>query len=351
MLTRVVPPDGTGEDGSRHAVVVLGALGPFADELVRRGVPVVTLGMRPGRDVLRGTVRLVRALRAFRADVVLAWLAHASLLATLAVPFAGRPRLVWLVRSSLESWAGVPWHGRLTLRVLALLSRRPEAIAVNSEAGRRDHARLGYRPRAWVLVPNRFDPDDWRPDAGDRAAVRAELSLGPDDVAIAHVARVHPVKDHATLIGALERLAARRPETRGVLIGAGTDRLVLPSALRGRVRALGERTDVARLLRGCDVAVLSSLAEGLPNALGEAMATGLPCVTSDVGDAAVLVGTTGRTVAPRDPAALAAALEELVGLTPDVRATLGRAARERVLALHGPAVASAAYAGLWAPRP
>ena len=351
MLTRVVPADGTGSDGSRHAVVVLGAVGPFADELRARGVPVVALGMRPGRDLVRGSVRLVRALRALDAEVVLAWLAHASLLATLAVPFAGRPRLVWLVRSSLESWAGIPWHGRLTLRLLALLSRRPDVIAVNSEAGRRDHERIGYRPRTWVLVPNRFDPEDWRADADDRAAVRAELGLGPRDVAIAHVARVHPVKDHATLLAALERLAARRPEARGVLIGAGTDRLVLPPALRGHVLALGERTDVARLLRGCDVAVLSSLAEGLPNALGEAMATGLPCVTTDVGDAARLVGPTGRVVAPGDVVALATALDALVTETPARREALGRAARERVLADHGPEVAATAYAGLWAPRP
>lgn len=351
MVTRVVPADGTGSDDSRHAVVVLGAVGPFADELRARGVPVVALGMRPGRDLVRGTAHLVRALRALDADVVLAWLAHASLLATLAAPLAGRPRLVWLVRTSLESWAGVPWHGRLTLRLLALLSRRPEVIAVNSEAGRRDHERLGYRPRSWVLVPNRFDPEEWHPDAGDRAAVRAELGLGPDDVAIVHVARVHPVKDHATVLAALERLAERRAEARGILIGAGTERLELPTALAGRLLALGERTDVARLLRGCDLAVLASLAEGLPNALGEAMATGLPCVTTDVGDAARLVGPTGRVVAPGDAEALAAALDALIGETPGRREALGGAARERVLAAHGPAVAAAAYAGLWAPRP
>ena len=351
MLTRVVPPDGTGDDGSQHAVVVLGQRGPFADELTVRGVPVVALGMRPGRDLVRGTVRLVRTLRALEADVVLAWLAHASLLATLAAPFAGRPRLVWLVRTSLESWAGVPWHGRLTLRLLARLSRRPEVIAVNSEAGRRDHERIGYRPRRWVLVPNRFDPQEWRPDEGDRAAVRAELGLGADEVAFAHVARVHPVKDHATVLDAFERLAARCGRARLVLIGAGTEGLALPAVPVGHVVALGERADVARLLRGLDVAVLASLAEGLPNALGEAMATGLPCVTTDVGDAATLVGATGRVVAVGDAAGLADALEELVLLPDAERAALGRAARGRVLAAHGPAMATSAYGGLWAPQP
>jgi glycosyltransferase involved in cell wall biosynthesis len=351
MLTRTVPPTGVGEDGSRHAVVVLGALGPFAAELIARGVTVVPLGMRPGRDLVRGTVRLVRALRRLQADVVLAWLAHASLVATLARPFAGRPRLVWLVRTSLESWAGIPWHSRLTVRLLALLSRRPEVIAVNSEAGRRDHERHGYRPRRWALVPNRFDPDEWRPDGADRSAVRSELGLAPEDIAIVHVARVHPVKDHPGVLAALERVAAHRPEVRAVLVGAGTEALPVPHGLVGRIRALGERDDVARLLRGCDLAVLGSRAEGLPNALGEAMASGLPCVSTDVGDAARLVGGTGRIVAPGDVTALSDALEAMVALPSEERAALGAAARERVLAGHGPGVAMAAYTELWAPRP
>jgi glycosyltransferase involved in cell wall biosynthesis len=350
MLTRVVPPDGTGPDGSHHVVVVLGTTGPFADELTARGVEVIELGMRPGRDVVRGLVRLVRTLRPRRPDVVLAWLAHASLLATLAAPLVGRPRLVWLVRTSLESMTGIPWHGRLTLAVLARLSRRPDAIAVNSRAGQRDHERIGYRPRRWVLVPNRFDPDEWRPDPSDRAAVRAELGLADDELAVVHVARVHPVKDHPTVLAAFARLVERAPRARLVCVGAGTESLVLAPAIADRVRLLGERGDVARLLRGMDLAVLGSLAEGLPNALGEAMASGLPCVTTDVGDAAALVGPTGRTCPPGDPVALAESLAALLALPAAERAALGRAARERVLAAHGPDVASAAYAGLWTDR-
>lgn len=328
---------------------MLGATGPFADELAARGVEVVRLGMRPGRDLVRGAVRLARELRRRRPDVVLAWLAHASLLATLVAPFVGRPRLVWLVRTSLESTAGLPWHSRATVRLLALLSRRPDLVATNSEAGQRDHARAGYRPRSWAVLPNLIDGAEWRPDATDRAAVRAELGLGGSDVAVVHVARVHPIKDHATVLAAFARLHAAHPEARLVCVGAGTESLALPDGLGGPVRLLGERDDVARVLRGMDVAVLGSLAEGLPNALAEAMATALPCATTDVGDAAALVGPTGRVAPPGDAAALAGAIGELISLPAVERTALGAVARERVLARHGVPGALAAYARLWEP--
>jgi glycosyltransferase involved in cell wall biosynthesis len=355
MLTRVVPDGGLGPDGTRHHVVVLTPGGPFADDLVRRGVPLVDLGMRPGRDAIRGYVRLVRLLRRLRPTMVLSWLYHADLLASLAAPLAGSPRVVWHVQGTLESLTGIPWHTRVVMRLLALLSSRPEAVAVNSEAGRRDHERLGYRPRRWVMLPNGFDTDEWRPDATDRDAVRAELGLSASAPVVVHVGRVHPAKDHATLLDAFARVHARLPEARLVCIGGGTQDLAgatavvpgRPAAADAVVLALGDRDDVARLLRAADVAALSSRTEGLPNVIGEAMATALSCAVTDVGDCARLVGPTGRVVPPGDPEALADALEALLRLPVAQRAALGAAARERIGAHHGMVACRTAYRGLW----
>lgn len=354
MLTRVVPDGGVDPDGTRHHVVVLTPGGPFADELVRRGVPLEDLGMRPGRDGVRGLLRLVRVLRRLRPTLVLSWLYHADLLATVAVPLAGSPRLVWHVRGTLESLAGIPWHTRIVMRLLALLSRRPDAVAVNSEAGRRDHERLGYRPRRWVLTPNGFDTEEWRPDPADRATVRAELGIPAAAPVVVHVGRVHPAKDHATLLAAFALLRARVPDVRLVCVGPGTEALpgvattdrAAPDGAAA-VLALGDRDDVPRLLRAADVAALSSRTEGLPNVVAEAMATGLPCAVTDVGDAARLVGTTGRVVPPADPSALAGALEALLRLPEQQRAALGAAARERIRSEHGMVACRAAYAALW----
>ena len=349
-LTRIVPDGGIDDDGNRHLIVTLRSGGAFAPELQDRGVPVVSLGMRPGPSAVRGWWRLVRLLREVRPELVLSWLYHSDLMATLAVPFARRPRLVWNLRGTAKLPAGSPWHTRLTVHLLARLSRRPWAVAANSHAGRRDHEALGYRPRRWIHLPNGIDTDRWRPDVADRAAVRAELGLSDDEVACVAVARVHPQKDHATLLAALDRLGDRAADRRVrlLLVGEGTTQLQIADGLASSVLALGPRDDLPRLLRGADLAVLASAyGEGLPNVVAEAMATGLPAVVTDVGDAAELVGNTGWVVAPGDAAGLAEALRTAVDAGDEQRAARGAAARRRVAQGWSLDGSLAAYRALW----
>ena len=329
-LTRVVPDGGRDVDGTRHIVVTLRDGGAFRPELDARGVGVISLGMRPGPSALLGWWRLVKVLRGCRPELVLTWLYHADLLGTLAAPFAGSPRLVWNLRGTAKLAAGSPWHTRATVRLLALLSRRPWAVAANSRAGRRDHEAIGYRPRRWCYLPNGFDTDVWRAAAQDRVAVRTELGLADDEVTVVMVARTHHQKDHPTLLAAWRQVNAACPDpARLVLVGAGTEELTAASPPEDRILALGSREDVPRLLRGCDLVVLSSAyGEGLPNVIGEAMATGLPAVVTDVGDAARLVDDTGWVVPPGDPDALAAALQAAITLSESARIRQGERARQ-----------------------
>lgn len=332
-LTRIVPDGGVAKDGTRHVVVALRDGGAFLPELTRRQVPVVTLGMEPGPRLLRGGWRLVRFLRRVRPDIMMSWLYHADLVATLTAPLCGSPRLIWNVRGTVKDRRAMRWHTRLTVTLLALLSRRPWAIATNSLAGRRDHEAIGYRPHRWRYLPNGFDTELWHPDPTDRAAVRVELGMRDEEVAVVMVARCHDQKDHATLLAAFERVIVEHPDgIRLVLVGAGTERLEIAAECRRAVHLLGDRDDVPRLLRACDVAVLSSAyGEGLPNVIGEAMATGLPSVVTDTGDAALLVGPTGWVVPPRDPEALAAALLEAKSEPEESRRLRGCDARARIV--------------------
>lgn len=152
-------------------------------------------------------------------------------------------------------------------------------------------------------------------------------------------ARHHPMKDHANFLQAAALTAARRPVARFVLAGVGVDaanaelgRAIAGLGLADRIYLLGERTDMPRFFQGLDIAVLSSAwGEGFPNVMGEAMACGVPCIATAVGDAPEITGQADWIVPPRDPNALAERLQGLIELGREGRVEQGRLARQRIV--------------------
>jgi glycosyltransferase involved in cell wall biosynthesis len=189
------------------------------------------------------------------------------------------------------------------------------------------------------VIPNGIDAERFHPDDAARAKWRRRLNIKSDAWVIGMVARVDPMKAYDTVVEAAGILSVARPEARFILAGAGADTSNpwLPGAIARRgltdtVRLLGEVTDIETLYPAFDVASLSSaFGEGFPNAVAEAMACGVPCVATDVGDCGLIIGRTGRVVPPRDARALANAWLELLALPPTERAKLGEAARRRIV--------------------
>ncbi len=349
VLSQVVPRPGEHPD-ERHVVISLVPGGMFADELITAGVEVRDLGMRPGRDAVRGTLRLARMLRELGPTMVVSWMYHASLLDLLARPLSGRARrtqMVWFLRGSLHSLAGLPWHTRATVRILARRSHRPDAVAINSRSGRVHHTRAGYRPRRWILLPNGCDTTFFRPDLNDRRTVRSELGIAPDALVAITVARNHPQKDHATLLAAVRAASSATGGLELMLVGSGTEALVDRDVTGPRVHGLGERRDVARLLRAADIIISSSLTEGLPNALLEGMASGLVPIVTDVGDCRDVVGATGEVVAPADVDALSRAIVKVARLPRVELVERAALARERVIGRFDAGLARREYRALW----
>jgi glycosyltransferase involved in cell wall biosynthesis len=324
-----------GMDRARFAPFVVSLMdeGSLGGELRRAGVPLFSLGLRRGRPSFAAVLRLRRIIRQERPDLLQTWLYHADFLGMMAVAMTPALPLVWNLRCSDMDLARYSWQTRAIRRLLAWSSAaRPDAVVVNSEAGRRYHAALGYRPRRWEMIPNGFDVERFRPDAAARARWRERLGVGTAQPLVGMVARVDPMKDHATFLAAAAELAERRPDAAFLLVGRGTEDLAVPAALDGRLHALGERGDVAALLPALDLMVLpSAFGEGFPNVLGEAMACGVPCIASDVGDAAAILGETGAIVPPRDARALAASLLAWLDRDPAEQAAGARAARQRIV--------------------
>jgi glycosyltransferase involved in cell wall biosynthesis len=323
----------------RHAVVSLMDEGIHGEALRARGVSVSTLNIAPGSLALvLPWLRLVRHLRRTRPDIVMTWLYHADLMGSAASLLAGIRTIVWNVRCSNMDLTRYSRKTALVVRMLAVMSALPKVIVSNSAAGKRHHMELGYRPGVWQVIPNGFEiPSEPVPDRIQQA-VRAELGGGDQTVVVGMVARVDAMKNHAGFLAAAAQAAAKEPQLRFVLIGRGTDdptfevvNTVSQLGLGTRTRLLGERQDVHRLLHGIDILVsASTFGEGLSNAVGEAMSMGIPCVVTDVGDSALLVGETGLVVPPGDTAALAEAILRMARMPADQRQTMGNAARSRI---------------------
>ena len=310
-----------------------------AGPVLRAGIPVVTMGMRPGVPAPRGVARLARHIRRSRPDVVQCWMDHSNLIGGIAARLASPAPLVWGVHHS-DHVAGVTKRSTLlTVSACARLSHRlPSRVICCSEHGRRLYERSGFAADKLTVIPNGFDVERFRPDPAARAAVRSELGVEETTPLVGLVARYDPLKDHATFLAAAALLARARPDVHFVLCGSRVERANAALAsqvdslgIASRCHLLGPRRDVPRIFAALDVAASSSVSEAFPLAVGEAMACGVPCVATDVGDCALMTGDTGRIVPPRDPAAMASAWADVLAMAPEARQALGLAARRRVV--------------------
>ncbi|HKR37850.1 MAG TPA: glycosyltransferase [Steroidobacteraceae bacterium] len=330
-----------GLDRQRYQSQVLSLTGkdPIGLELERAGVAVTALHGRAGL-LLPGQFASARhALEAWQPDVIHAWMYHANVMAQwLAARQRGRhrPVLITSVRGALNSPRSQKRMLRLVRRVDALLSARAAAIIFNSHVAARQHVELGYAQKGVVVVPNGFDIERFRPRPELRARLRSEMQLGAR-VAVGVVARFDPLKGHELFLRAVAEVTRRRDDCAYVLVGRGCDasnetlrHWIVQLGLKDRVVLLGERSDVSELVSALDFVVCPSLSESFPNAVGEAMACGRPCIVTDVGDCAYLVGDTGWVVPPQDDAALAGAIERVAALSEQQRQVMGARARSRI---------------------
>ena len=319
-------------------VISLRSGGALGERIRKFEVPLVELNMRSGIPTPLVWRRLRNAVLTFKPDVIQGWMYHGNLAAWMTARWARDAALIWSVRQSLCDLSFEKKLTRLVIRANAVLSRRPRWILYNSVTSAHQHEAAGYEPAKTRLIPNGFDCDQFRPDPIARAGVRTELGLNQDTLLVGHIARYHPMKDHANFLRAASILTGRCPLVRFLMAGTGVDRtnMELMSQVRDfglseRAYLLGGRHDMPRLTAALDLACSSSSwGEGFPNVLGESMASGVPCVATDVGDSGAIIGNTGQMVPARNPEALAAAIMRVLELPETQRRELGSRARERV---------------------
>jgi len=318
-------------------VVSLGSPGPIGNSMVKNGIPVLALGKKPGHLDLRTVWQLYRILRREKPALIQTHLYEANIYGLLAASLAGIP-IIWGIRNADLDYSYYRLRSRLSFLANRFFSSRPEAILVNSHAGRTYHIAKGFDGRKMVVIPNGFELDRFHPNIESRHSVRKELGLDPDALLIGRVARFDPMKDYPSLIQACKQVTEKVPSAFFLFIGREVTgenedlrQQIRSHGLEKQILLLGQREDIPRLMAGMDIAVSSSRTEGFPNVIGEAMACGTPCVATDVGDCRFLLGTTGRIVPPKRPELLAEALISIAQLPGEDRRQLGMQARHRIL--------------------
>ncbi len=300
------------------------------------GLEVLSLNMKKGQPDIRSVLRLWLLSIVMRPDIVQCWMYHANLLGlTLMKP----AKTLWNIRCSDMDLSRYGSVYRFTVTAGARFSHLPAAVIVNSYNGKDVHTGLGYHPKEWIVIPNGFNTEQYKPDPEARHSIRAELNIPAQAPAIGLVCRFDPMKDHASFITAARSFLRVNKDTHFILAGRGVSRdnspfmeLLADFPQKDHLHILGERTDAERIFASLDIASSTSAwGEGLPNVVGEAMATATPCVVTDAGDSRILVGETGITVPRKDPQALCSAWKSLLDAGADQRKFLGEQARKRII--------------------
>lgn len=312
--------------------------GPLEAVLRDAGVATRCVGKRHRWDLASFLPRLLRIVRASRPQLICGYLAESNLLCALMKPFLDGARVIWSLRDSQSDAPLWGILGRLSFRLCRRLSPHADRIIVNSRAGRAYYASLGYPADRLDVVPNGIDADRFRPDPSAGTLLRSRLGRADGGLLIGHVGRINPMKDHPTFLRAAALVLREHPEATFLCVGGGdparADELRALAAslgVAGRLLWSPPRDDMPALYNALDFLVSSSaFGEGFPNVVGEAMACGVPCVVTDVGDCASLVAGTGLAVPPGRPDLLAAAMLRVVRLDAGERARMSAEARERI---------------------
>ncbi len=306
---------------NRHTVVTMIGGGDYESLLEEHGIAVSSLWMSGKRKTgsLRAMARLWKLLRKLQPDLVQTWMYHPDLLGGLCARLSGI-RVCWGIRHTTLESGNSATSTMLIARLCAWLSAWvPCRIICCAHEAAHIHQQLGYARDKTLVIPNGYDLSAFHPCGELEQRHSALEPLRRHGVPLlGMVGRFNAQKDHETLLTALALLKKRGHEFLCLLVGGGLDEsnpVIMEGlsrhGLSSHVKLLGLRSDIAEVMNCLDIHILSSsFGEAFPNVIAEAMACGTPCVATNVGDTALIIGDTGWVVPPRDPERLADAIAQ-----------------------------------------
>jgi len=299
---------GLQQSGYSIKVAVFYAGGPLEAEARAMGIQIVDLKRRGRWDLFSFFLRLVDLIKREKPDILHSYLQVPNIWSSFVKLVLPRTKVVWGIRASNVEMKRYGWQWQLTDRVESVLARIPDWIICNSQAGLLHAVEKGYPQKKMSVIPNGTDTGRFFPDRRSGLKLRERWRIKANQKLIGMVGRMDPMKDYPNFLRAASLLVQERTDVRFVCVGGGPDKYI--QEYRELVRSLkldqfliwaGEQEAMLSVYNALDILTLSSAyGEGSSNAIGEAMACGVPCVATDVGDAAQLIGPLGEVVPPKD---------------------------------------------------
>ncbi len=312
----------------KHAVCTLADGGTFADELKELGLPVFTLNMKNKIITPKDLYVFRSIIKKYRPNIIHAWMYHSCLFSGLYKLLFGRDiPLIWGIRCSNMDTKRYSNKLKLVIKICKILSRVPNALIFNSEAGKSFHDQIGFRNNKTKVIYNGIDTNKFKSDKEERNFIRNQYSIPKKNMVLINVARVDPMKNHRGLLKVFSEVSKQYSKTSLILAGKGTKELKLPSG----VIALGEHKQIEKIYRVGDLVISNSIfGEGFSNALGEGMSSSLVPITTDVGDSKKIIGEIGKLIQPNNNEELVEAIMAILNLKRKELNILKRRSRERV---------------------
>ncbi|NCP72649.1 MAG: glycosyl transferase [Shewanella sp. CG18_big_fil_WC_8_21_14_2_50_42_11] len=333
VLYRLCKYDST----ATHVVVSLMDEGKYGSLLTKEGVDVFCLNLPAGKVSISALWRLFKLIRSHNPDIVQTWLYHADLLGGLAAKLAGVKHIVWGIRTTeLKKRSYITAGIR---KLLAWLSYWiPTKIVVVAEKAKQKHISIGYDSSKMQVIPNGFDVEAFHAAVSKIDALKQEIGLTQQNLVIGCVGRLSQVKGQDVFTRAAGLVLNHYPNVKFLMVGRGLEFTnaevmdwISKTPKPQNFILLGERSDVPVCLRAMDIFCLPSRSEGFPNALGEAMLAGVPCVSTDAGDAALLGGNDVPIVEVDNPEDLANKLMAMLAKSVEERNEIGERLHQRII--------------------
>ena len=311
----------TSDSKNSHVVISIMGDGVYGEKLRLAGIELHSFNVPRGKIKLSAIIKTYQLIKKIQPDVVQTWLYHADLLGGVLAKLAGVKGIVWGIRhSNLEPGLNSKFTIMMA-KLSALLSGLvPSRVISCSIKAAEVHKKIGYKSDIMTVIPNGYDLDLLKFSEQSRKRFRTQWELTDHDIVFGMIGRWTPLKDHRNLFSALSILKKTENFSfKCVLVGPHIDEsnselvgLIKEYNIEDSVVLAGSSSDVSGPLSGFDVFVLSSAGEAFPNVVAESMACETPCVVTDVGDAAYIVGDWGVVVPPGNSQALANGLLQAV---------------------------------------